>query len=59
MLAIVTCEHCKHRQTVERTIREPESFYMVCIDCEKSLRVVVTRDDIANARPIRRAKVKA
>jgi ribosome-binding protein aMBF1 (putative translation factor) len=50
MRAIVTCECCGHRQTVARTIRVPESFYLVCHDCERSLRVEVTDDDIKSAQ---------
>lgn len=50
MRAIVTCECCGHRQTVARPIRRPESFYLVCHDCERSLRVEVTEDDIRAAQ---------
>ncbi|HET9051379.1 MAG TPA: hypothetical protein VFO60_06720 [Candidatus Dormibacteraeota bacterium] len=50
MRAIVTCECCGHRQTVARAIRVPESFYLVCHDCERSLRVEVTDDDIRAAQ---------
>jgi transcription elongation factor Elf1 len=46
MRAIVTCECCGHRQTVARAIRRPESFYLVCHECERSLRVEVTAQDI-------------
>jgi hypothetical protein len=47
--AIVTCECCGHRQTVARPIRRPESFYLVCHDCERTLRVDVTAEDIRAA----------
>lgn len=59
MRAIVTCERecCGRRQTVERRIYAPESFYIVCIGCEKSLRVEVTQDDITKAGRARQ-KVK-
>lgn len=50
MRAIVTCECCGHRQTVDRPIRAAESFYIVCHACERSLRVEVTAQDIASAR---------
>lgn len=50
MRAIVTCECCGHRQTVARAIRRPESFFLVCHDCERSLRVDVTSDDIRAAQ---------
>ena len=50
MRAIVTCECCGHRQTVARAIRTPESFYLVCHECERSLRVEVTDDDIRAAQ---------
>jgi len=49
MRAIVTCECCGHRQTVARAIGTPESFHLVCHECERSLRVEVTRDDIRSA----------
>jgi transcription elongation factor Elf1 len=49
MRAIVTCECCGHRQTVARAIRTPESFYLVCHACERSLRVEVTDGDIRAA----------
>jgi len=50
MRAIVTCECCGHRQTVARPIRKPESFYLVCHDCERSLRIEVTAEDISAAQ---------
>jgi len=49
MRAIVTCECCGHRQTVARPIRRPESFYLVCHECERTLRVDVTAEDIRAA----------
>ena len=50
MRAIVTCECCGHRQTVARPIRRPEAFYLVCHECERSLRVEVTDEDILAAQ---------
>jgi hypothetical protein len=50
MRAIVTCECCGHRQTVARPIRRPESFYLICHECERSLRVDVTAVDIQAAQ---------
>ena len=49
MRAIVTCECCGHRQTVARPIRKPESFYLVCHECERSLKVEVSAADISAA----------
>jgi len=49
MRAIVTCECCGHRQTVARPIRQPETFFLVCHDCERSLRVEVSAADIRAA----------
>lgn len=49
MRAVVTCECCGHRQTVERTIARPESFFVVCHDCEGVLRVQVTAEAIRGA----------
>jgi len=49
MRAIVTCECCGHRQTVARPIRRPECFYLVCHDCERTLRVDVTAEDLRAA----------
>lgn len=61
MRAIVTCECCGHRQTVARPIHRPEIFYLVCHDCERSLRVEVSDADIraaetAHARSMTRAR---
>lgn len=50
MRAIVTCECCGHRQTVARPIRRPETFYLICHECERSLRVDVTDVDIQSAQ---------
>lgn len=50
MRAIVTCECCGHRQTVARPIRDPEAFYLICHECERSLRVDVTVSDIRAAQ---------
>jgi len=49
MRAIVTCECCGHRQTVARPIRKPEHFYLVCHECERSLKVEVSAEDISAA----------
>ena len=46
MRAVVTCECCGHRQAVERTIIGPESFHLVCHQCEGILRVEVSQDDL-------------
>ncbi|HEX6492693.1 MAG TPA: hypothetical protein VF112_04235 [Candidatus Dormibacteraeota bacterium] len=50
MRAIVTCECCGHRQTVARAIDRPGTFHLVCHECERSLRVDVTDDDLSAAR---------
>jgi transcription elongation factor Elf1 len=50
MRAVVTCESCGHRETVARTIRTPQAFYVVCHRCEGVLRVEVTEGDLAAAR---------
>ena len=57
MTAIVQCECCGHRQTVARAIRVPESYYLVCHECERSLRVEVTQADIEKADGKARQKV--
>ena len=57
--AIVTCECCGHRQTVARPIRRPESFYLVCHDCERTLRVDVTAEDIHAAELTTRTATRA
>lgn len=49
MRAVVTCECCGHRQTVERAIARPESFFLVCHECEGVLRVQVTAEAIRSA----------
>ena len=59
MRAIVTCECCGHRQTVARPIRRPESFYLVCHDCERTLRVDVTSEDIHAAELTTRTATRA
>lgn len=53
MRAIVTCECCGHRQTVERSISAAESFYIVCHECEGVLRVDVTDADLKAAQTTR------
>ena len=53
MRAIVTCECCGHRQTVARAIDRPGTFHLVCHECERSLRVDVTDDDLSAARNTR------
>jgi len=50
MRAIVTCECCGHRQTVARAIDQPGTFHLVCHECERSLRVDVSVDDLSSAR---------
>ena len=49
MRAIVTCECCGHRQAVARAVERPESFHLVCHDCEGVLRVDVSAADLAAA----------
>jgi transcription elongation factor Elf1 len=49
MRAIVTCECCGHRQTVARAIDRPGTFHLVCHDCERSLRVDVSTEDLSAA----------
>ncbi len=49
MRAIVTCECCGHRQAVARGIDEPESFHLVCHECEGVLRVDVSAADLRAA----------
>jgi transcription elongation factor Elf1 len=50
MRAIVTCECCGHRQTVERAIDRAGTFHLVCHECERSLRVDVTTEELNAAR---------
>ena len=56
MRAVVTCENCGYRETVARSIRAAQSFYVVCHRCEGVLRVEVTDADLqaaqARARPM-------
>jgi hypothetical protein len=52
MRAVVTCECCGHRQAVERSIEEPESFFVLCHACEGVLRVQVTADAIRTAEEL-------
>jgi transcription elongation factor Elf1 len=49
MRAIVTCECCGHRQTVARAIEQPGTFHLVCHECERSLRVDVSPEDLSAA----------
>jgi len=49
MRAVVTCECCGHRQSVARVILEPESFFVICHECEGVLRVQVTAEAIRTA----------
>jgi hypothetical protein len=49
MRAIVTCECCGHRQAVARPIGQPESFHVVCHECEGVLKVEVTAHDLSVA----------
>ena len=51
MRAVVTCESCGHRQAVARPIAEPESFFVICHECEGVLRVEVTERDLRTASP--------
>jgi hypothetical protein len=55
MRAIVTCECCGHRQAVARAIRTPESFHLICHECEGILRVDVTEADLRAANAGRTA----
>ncbi|HEX3605950.1 MAG TPA: hypothetical protein VH134_08510 [Candidatus Dormibacteraeota bacterium] len=50
MRAIVTCECCGHRQTVARAIDRSGTFHLVCHECERSLRIDVTDEDLRAAR---------
>ena len=50
MRAIVTCECCGHRQTVARAIDRPGTFHLVCHECERSLRVDVSDEELSAAR---------
>ncbi len=50
MRAVVTCESCGYRETVARSIRTAQSFYVVCHECEGVLRVEVTDADLAAAQ---------
>jgi hypothetical protein len=43
---IVVCESCGHKQRLARPIRRPDTFYLVCHDCERTLEVCITTDDI-------------
>ncbi len=56
MRAIVTCECCGHRHALERPIRGPETFYLICHGCEGVLRVEVTVADIRAAEAKRAAR---
>jgi uncharacterized Zn finger protein len=55
MRAVVTCESCGHRETVARSIRTPQAFYVVCHECEGVLRVEVTEADLVAAQSKARA----
>ena len=46
MRAVVTCECCGFRQSVERSIFQPEVFYVICHNCEGVLRVEVQQRDL-------------
>jgi hypothetical protein len=52
MRAVVTCECCGHRQAVERSIMEPERFFVICHACEGVLHVQVTADAIRTAEAL-------
>jgi hypothetical protein len=55
MRAVVTCECCGFRQAVARSIARPESFHLMCHNCEGVLRVEVTADDLRSAEAGARA----
>lgn len=59
MRAIVTCECCGHRQTIARAIDRPETFHLVCHECERSLKVDVTNHDLVSARTSGSASTEA
>ena len=42
----VTCDQCGHRHRIARQIAQPESFDVVCHECESVLKVVVTDADL-------------
>jgi len=50
MRAVVTCESCGFRETVARSIRLPQEFFVVCHQCEGVLRVEVTAADLQAAQ---------
>lgn len=56
MRAVVTCECCGHRQAVARAIVEPESFFLICHECEGVLRVQVTQEAIRTAEALAAAR---
>jgi len=49
MRAIVTCEGCHHRQWLVRPIDAPESFHVICHNCERVLQVAVTDHHLESA----------
>ncbi len=50
MRAIVTCECCGHKMAVLRPIPMPETFWIICHECEGVLRIEVDWEDIRLAR---------
>ncbi|MFN2568079.1 MAG: hypothetical protein ABR564_00535 [Candidatus Dormibacteria bacterium] len=49
MRAIVTCEGCRHRQWLLRPIDAPQSFHVICHNCERVLQVAVTDHHLLSA----------
>jgi len=56
MRAVVTCECCGFRQAVARSIARPESFFVICHECEGVLRVEVTAQAIRTAEAMASAR---
>ena len=56
MRAVVTCECCGFRQAVARSISRPESFFVICHECEGVLRVEVTAQAIRTAEALASAR---
>ena len=59
MRAVVTCECCGFRQAVARSIARPESFFLVCHECEGVLRVEVTAQAIRTAEALATARQRS
>lgn len=45
----ITCEVCGHRHTLSRRLIEPETFHIVCHNCEEPL--VVEFDGVHTSLP--------